>query len=156
MADDQGYALDWTTEEVEDNGFAFLEPGTYNFQVTRVRRERYEGGDKIGPCPKAVVEMLVSSEDGANLQNMEENLLLHSKTQFRIAQFFAALGFEKDPETGKVKINWEQVVGKSGHIKVGVRTYVKKDGNEGKANQIEEWIKPDAADTTTPQQQWSM
>lgn len=161
MAEDMGHALDWDQAEADDSGsFELLEPGEYAFMVKGIRRERYEGGAKIGPCPRAVVEMLVTKPDGSGLAEMEESLLLHSKTEFRIAQFFKALGFRKDPETGRVPVRWNEVEGKEGRLRLGVRTFSKKDGGEGKANQVEEWIAAGAAspapEAPAPQQGWSM
>ena len=40
-------------------------------------------------------------------------------------------------------MNWNAVVGTSGHCKVGVRTFTKKDGTEGKSNEIIKFYDPE-------------
>lgn len=140
MAEEQGYAMDWDSESAEDNGFELLPEGVYEFNVVGLDRARYEGGAKIGPCPKAVIKMVVMTDTGLAL--IEESLLLHSKVQFKIAQFFASLGYEKDPETGRVPIRWNEIEGKSGHLRLAVHEYTKRDGSVGKSNRVEKFLKP--------------
>lgn len=141
MADDLGYSLDWDQTEAEDRGFQLLDPGTYQFQVNDLRRERYEGGQKIGACPKAIICLTLMTDTG--IATMEESLLLNSKVEWRIARFFEGLGYTKDPETGKVPIRWNEVIGKTGWLNLGVREFVKKDGSKGTANEVEEFLPPD-------------
>lgn len=142
---DRGEAFDWDTSELdEDSGFRLLEEGTYPFIVTGLERSRFEGSDKMAPCPKAIVSLAVILPDGT-MPPLEESLLLNSKMAFKVSQFFKSIGAPVDPETRKVRIDWNGIEGKEGMAKVGIRTYAKRDGSEGKANQVERFLSPDEA-----------
>lgn len=137
---DQGRALDWDEEVSDEGGFVLLEPGVYPFVVGGVAKERYEGGAKIGPCPRARVTLGVMADGG--MVDVQDSLLLHTKTAWRVARFFEALGFAKNPETGKVPMAWNQAEGRQGFAKVRVREYDRKDGGKGRSNEIEEYLLP--------------
>ena len=71
-------------------------------------------------------------------------MLLHTRVQFRVARFFEALGYPKNPETGAVKIDWSSVIGKTGTARIGIRKYT-KNGEVREANEVKEFIVPEAA-----------
>lgn len=137
---DQGHALDWDDEVSDEGGFVLLEPGVYPFVVASVEKGRYEGGAKIGPCPKANVTLGVMTDSG--IVDVRDSLLLHSRTAWRVALFFEALGFEKNPETGKVPMAWNRVEGRQGYAEIKVREYAKRDGGTGRSNEVDRYVMP--------------
>ena len=145
MADntDMGQELDWDMGEVSDEGaFVLLPEGVYAFGVERLEKERFEGSPKMAPCPRAKLTLSLIGADGTS-GTVQERLLLNTKTAWRIARFFQSLGFEKNPETGKVPVAWNQVEGHGGYLVLKVREFDKKDGSgKGQSNEVDEWLLP--------------
>lgn len=141
---DLGQSLDWDTTEIDDaEDFVLLDPGIYDFQVFDLKKERFEGSEKMAPCPKAVIGLSVQTATG--ITSIYENLMLNTKMAFKIAQFFKSLGAKPDPETGKVPIDWNAIIGKTGRFELDHRKYTKKDGTEGTSNNIKKFLAPEDA-----------
>lgn len=148
---DLGQALDWDMNEVDDqDDYVLIEPGVYGYIVASLKKERFEGSDKMAPCPKAVVTLSVVTDSG--MVPVSENLMLNTKMMFKISQFFKSLGAKPDPETGKVPVDWSNVVGKEGQLEIERRTYTKKDGSQGEANSVKRFLAPEEASSCAPQQ----
>ena len=147
---DMGTALDWDDQVTDDGGFTLLDEGVYPFMVTEIEKARFEGSEKMAPCPKAVISITIDAPGVNGLVTIKDSLLLSTKVQWRIAKFFEGLGFQKDPATGAMPMRWNEVVGKTGYVKVGIREYVKKDGSKGQANQVEEYLPPEKWPTAAP------
>lgn len=159
-ASEIGQALDWDMSEAADEGgFALLPAGVYAFAVEKLERERFEGSAKMAACPRAHLTLSVIGADGTT-GTVHERMMLNSKMVWRIAQLFKCLGWAEDPETGKVPVAWNEVEGKGGYLKLKVRTYKKKDGEDGEANEVETWLAPGdpaiAAAAQQPAQQTAM
>lgn len=137
MENTTGYALDWDSE-IEDSGFVLLPEGDYPFRVLNMERERYEGGSKIGPCNKVILELLVESPEGNAV--IKYNLLLHSVLQWKLSEFFIAIGQMK--RGGKLLMNWNNVIGTSGRCSVGIRKYTTDKGEEREINEIKKFYDP--------------
>ena len=139
----KGEAVGWDEEGYSDEGgFTLLPEGTYQFMVEGFERKRFEGSDKMAPCPKAELKLTVMTDTG--VETVTATLMLNTKTTWRIAQFFESLGYQKNPETGKVPAKWNEIIGKSGWLELGIRTYA-KNGQERKANEVVKYIKPSEA-----------
>ena len=137
---DKGEALGWDHDEYSDEGgFTLLPEGTYQFQVTGFERKRFDGSDKMAPCPKAELKLLVITDTG--VETVNTSLMLNTKTAWRVAQFFEGLGFQKNPETGKVPAKWNEIIGKGGYLELGVRTY-DKNGQKRETNEVVKYLKP--------------
>lgn len=140
MAEDMGTPLDWDDAEVSDEGgFTLLDEGVYPFEVIKVEKERFEGSAKMAACPRAAVHLNVMSPDG--WAPIVDRLLLSTKTAWRIARFFTGLGYEKNPETGKVPMKWNEAPGKQGWLRIRVREY-EYNGEKRKSNDVEEYLPP--------------
>ena len=150
--------LDWDGE-VTDNGFTLLEDGDYRFTVAKLERERYEGGEKIGPCPRAKVTLSVDVPNGK--ATVTDSMLLHTKVQWRIIRFFEGLGFEPG-EDGKMRMHWNEVEGKTGICRI-VQKPNYNDASKSH-NEVERYYKPEEFGGLTlgpdapggEQQSWSM
>lgn len=137
---EKGEAFDWDVREVsDDGGFTLLPAGTYAFEVLKIERERFEGSDKMAACPRAKVTLNVWTDQG--WAPVSDRLMLNTKMAWRIARFFEGLGFERDPQTGSVRIDWNEAVGKQGYVKIKVREYESK-GETRQANDIDAYLKP--------------
>lgn len=141
--DNREYA--WDDEIVnEGSDFVLLPEGDYDFTISKVERARFNGSDKIPACNMAKVTITVwGAQDKAEIT---ENLLLHSKMEWKLSQFFLALGLKKHGEP--LKMNWNAVTGKTGKCGVYIDTYEKKDGSEGKSNKIKKFYAYDEQVTT--------
>ena len=133
--------------ENDSPDYVILPEGDYNFTVMGFRRIRFNGSEKLPPCWKIVLSLEVEAPEGRAI--ITHNLFLHTRTEGLICAFFTAIGQRKKGE--KLRMNWNTVIGLTGRCKVGVHTYVKKDGSEGKSNNIQRFYpKEEAAPPATP------
>ena len=117
MENKEGRALGWD-DEIENDGedFTMIPEGDYSFEVAKFERARFNGSDKMPACNKAVLGIEIIDEDGKTLTTINHNLLLHSRSEWQICQFFRSIGARSHGE--KVKMDWNNVVGKQGRCKV--------------------------------------
>lgn len=127
-------------DEIQNDGspFQVLPEGDYTFAVKKFERARHSGSEKIPPCNKAVLTVAVSNAEGAG--EVQVNLFLHSKFEWKLCQFFTAIGQRKHGET--MRMNWGTVTGASGSCHVGVRKWTGNDGKERQGNEITEFYDP--------------
>lgn len=140
----EGYELDWDAEiKNEGKDFIVAEPGDYNFTVTGFERARHAGSEKIPPCKKAIlsIRLDIPGADGECI--VKHNLFLHSKSEWRLCEFFTAIGQKKKGE--RVSMNWNAVIGARGRCKVKKRSFKSKNsGEELWTNDIDKFYEPDA------------
>lgn len=128
--------LQWDDTIEKDGGdFILLPEGDYNFTVESFERARHGGSDKLPPCNKAVLTLVIESAEGT--ARITHNLFLHSKTEGLLSAFFTCIGQKKKGEP--IKMNWGNVPGSSGRCKVGIHPYKNKDGEERKSNDIKKF-----------------
>ena len=124
----------WDDEIQAESSFTLLPAGDYRFSIKKFEKARYEGGEKIPACPKAVVTFEVYAPDGTTVE-LTENYLLHQKMEWKLSEFFASVGLKKKGEP--VKMLWSpELIGKQGVCKLIVHTY-KKDGEDRQTNRID-------------------
>lgn len=141
-------AMTWDDEIQNDGeGFRVLPEGEYNFTVTDFQRGRFEGSAKMAACPKAELTIMIHDPDGDVTVN--ENLFLNKKAEWKLCQFFTAIGHRKHGET--MRMNWNAVKGAKGRCKVGIRKWTGNDGKEHENNEINAFIEPPEAPATQPQ-----
>lgn len=124
-------------DEISDEGkdFVLLPEGDYDFTVSKFERARHPGSEKVPPCNMAKVTVTIWGAD--DKIEITENFFLCNKFEWKMSQFFLAIGLKKHGET--LKMNWNAVTGKKGKCHVFVDTYTKKDGAEGKSNKIKKY-----------------
>lgn len=128
--------LQWDdTIEKESSDFVLLPEGDYNFVVDSFERGRHGGSEKLPACNKAILKLRVESDKGTAL--ITHNLFLHTKTEGLLSAFFESIGQKKKSE--KMAMNWSRVPGATGRAKVGIHTYVNKDGEERQSNDIKKF-----------------
>lgn len=128
--------LDWNDEINRENGeFILLPAGDYNYTIKGYERARYGGSDKLPPCNKAVLKVHISATEGE--VTLTHNLFLHTRTEGLLSEFFTSIGQKKPGEP--LRMNWNTVPGSKGRLKIGIRTYTNKNGEERKANEIKKF-----------------
>ena len=97
--------LGWDdTIEKESAGFIILPEGDYEFKVLEFQRARHEGSEKLPPCNKAVITLVVETPEGE--AHIRHNLFLHSRTEGMISAFFIGIGLKKHGEP--LKMDWSK------------------------------------------------
>lgn len=145
------HELGWDDEISNDSGsFVLLEEGDYEFTVTAFERARFPGSTKIPPCNKAVLTLAVESEQGT--ANVKYDLILYSTLEWKLSEFFRAIGQKKHGEP--LRPRWNELVGSRGRGHFKTRTYTKRDGGEGKANDVEKFYDYDPA-AMSPAANWT-
>ena len=139
----------WDDEIQRDESFQVLPEGDYRFTVTRFERARHSGSEKIPACNKAVLTLSVSGPEASG--EVQTSLFLHSKFEWKLCQFFTAIGQRRPGEA--MRMNWGAVPGASGMCRVGVRKWTGNDGKEREGNEINEFYDPEAAPAAAGQPQ---
>lgn len=138
--------LGWDDEISREGGeFLLLPEGDYNFVVESYERARHPGSDKLPACNKAILHLRVTAPEGEI--HLEHNLFLHQRTEGFLSEFFTSIGLKKPGEP--LRMNWNQVPGCTGRLKLGVHTWRTKDGEERKSNQVKKFY-PKVASNFTP------
>lgn len=115
--------LDWDAEIIaEPKEFIILPEGDYNFTINKIERGRTNGDGKLPPCNMVKVSIGINTDEGNAI--IVHNLVLHSKVEWKLSEFFESLGIKKKGQP--LRMRWD-IVGMSGKCKVGKRVY---NGNE--------------------------
>lgn len=137
--------LGWD-DVIENDGqdFILLPEGDYPFTVVGLEKARHtpQPGGKIPPCNKAILTIRLQTQDGQT-SDQKYNLFLHSSQEWKLCEFFAGIGARKKGEP--LRMNWAVVVGATGICHVRVRTFAKRDGSEGKSNDIAKFYAKETA-----------
>ncbi|WP_117161324.1 hypothetical protein [Paraliobacillus sp. X-1268] len=134
MSQGQERELGWDDEiEKEGGNFVLLPKGDYNFTVAKFERGRFQGSEKMPPCNQAKLELTIHSQEHGDI-TVFHNLMLHTKTEGFLSNFFAGIGQKKPGE--KLRMNWNAVVGAKGRCKIVENKYMSK-GEERVNNQVD-------------------
>ena len=128
----EDHELGWDDEIEKDSSFILLPEGDYDFVIDNFERARFGGSDKITACNKAIVYIKVKGTDietgRVGETTIKHQLLLHSKLEGMLCEFFTGIGHRKRGE--KLKMNWNMVPGSTGRAKIGIKEYNGKKYNE--------------------------
>ncbi|NBJ71026.1 MULTISPECIES: hypothetical protein [Clostridia] len=140
--------LGWDDEIERDGGeFILLPAGDYHFTVTKFERGRFQGSAKMPPCNQAKLELTVHSQEHGNVV-VFHNLLLHTKTEGLLSNFFTGIGQKKKGE--KLRMDWNSVIGAKGKLQLEINKFIGNDGQERTNNQVKKFYPYEEA---FPQQQ---
>lgn len=143
----EGYELKWDSAIEKDSPeYILLPEGDYDFTVTKFERGRHNGSEKLPPCNKAIIHLLIETPQGNTV--IQHQLFLHSKTEGMLSAFFTAIGQKKKGE--KITMNWNAVTGAKGRCRVYVDTWKGSDGEERKSNRVRRFYEPEEAKETKP------
>lgn len=136
---DREFTWDDTIEN-EGSEFTLLPDGVYRFTVEKFERGRSSGKGKIPPCNMALLTLRVSDVANRSRAVIEDSLLLHTKMEWKLCQFFLAIGQKKHDEP--LRMNWQTVPGSTGWCEITTETWTGNDGKERQSNRIARYIDP--------------
>lgn len=126
----------------QEDEYVLLDEGVYNFTVTKMEKKVYSGNSTKIPngCPYAELTIQVPSQKGN--ANLTERLYLLKSMQWKLTQFFAAIG--QPVVVGQVfNPNWNTVIGSTGKAEVVQHNYTNQNGDNRTNNQVNRYLKPD-------------
>jgi len=144
---------DWD-EEVDatstGGGFKLLPEGPATFFVLDLKRTRKSFG-KFGTINVAELTLVCNSEEDENAQaDINVQLGLHHDLDWKITQFFTAIGQRNHGDAERFVPNWDRVEGSTGKCVVKNRKYKKKSDADGEmtgvSNEITEFIAPEGSE----------
>ena len=131
-------AFDWDSViEDDSNGYQLLTPGEYIGRVIWFDRDHFSGSAKMPACPKAVITIALELPDGKTAE-LVTTLLVHPKTEWKLSEFFRAIGQKKHGE--RLKMDWSKVIGSRICVHVQNRKYTNRDGEERTVNDIDRYL----------------
>ena len=126
--------MDWDDEIEISEGYTLIPEGGYNFIVESFERSRYEGGEKIPPCKRAMLKLRVEAPEGTAIIN--ESILLHKSMNWKISEFFLSIGAEE--KDGIIKMNWQMVPQSTGRALIEVTP--DRNDPEKKYNHVKKFL----------------
>ena len=124
--------LGWDDEISQESEFVLLPDGDYDFEVISFERSRSNGSDKLPTSNMAILNIRVPN--GKESTAVKEYLVLHTKMEWKLSQFFRSIGQKKAGEP--LKMNWNAVPGAKGRCKVIVEDFTNDKGEEKEYNKI--------------------
>jgi len=127
--------LQWDDQIVKDGPeFILLPEGDYDFTVSKFERGRFQGSSKMPACNQAKIELTIHTPSNGDIK-LEHSLLLHTRTEGFLSNFFGGIGQKKEGEP--LRMNWNAVIGGKGRLKLKIENYTKKDGSQGQSNKVD-------------------
>lgn len=137
---EQNQVLHWDgVLENDGSEFPVLSEGDYAFEVTGFERGSFPGSEKMCACNKETLTLKVESEHGT--ANIFDDLILHKRMEWKLSQFFRAIGQKKKGE--RVTMNWNAVIGARGRAHFVVNKYTNRNGQERENNKIGKYLEYD-------------
>lgn len=140
LNESQELAWDGTiVAESEPKEYVLLPEGDYAFTVEKFDKQRFipkKPDSKIPECWAAVVHLNVyPHQSDADPVPMQSRLFLHSVQEWKLSEFFLAIGQKKHGEP--LRMNWSLVPGAQGYLHVNHREY-----NGKRYNNVQHFIDP--------------
>jgi hypothetical protein len=139
-------AMDWNEEIVKDSEFVTLPEGIYDFIIKKpFERQKTSGQGKLPVCNMAVITLTINYE-GKEV-DVSTKLVLHRSIEWKISQFFEAIGLKRKGEP--CRMAWNEIIGKTGKAKIAPREY-----NGNTYNDVKEFIVPSLDNIQSQPNQW--
>lgn len=138
---DYDEALGWDDEATaSETEYTVLDPGEYAYRVDGFERGRFDGSDKMGPCPVAKLTLSCSNATGQQ-GTVVTRLYLTKRQQWKLTQFFKSCGLiDASLSDGQAyRMPWDQVRGAIGRAEIGNHTHQGRTYNE-----VKRFVVPDA------------
>lgn len=135
-------ALGWDSQISQESSFVILPAGEYDFKVEKMERGSYNPSPNSSIrdiSPQAELELTVYSPDGQTA-TVYERLILHSKMEWKISEFFISIGQKKPGEP--LVPNWSFVPGSTGRCEIEINKYTNKQGQERENNRVARFLEP--------------
>lgn len=137
MSNEYTEALDWNSSIENESEFELLPEGEYEFTVISMDRGRYAGSEKMSACPQANLTIEVR-DPKSNIQGkVFDTLYLHKKAEWKLSQFFIAIGQKKKGEP--LQPNWNMVPGSTGKLELTINEY-ERNGEKKKNNRVARYV----------------
>lgn len=146
---DYARELSWDDEISQESEYTILEPGDYDFEVRKFERGRSKGSESIPASNMAILELKVYNDNVSTV--ITDYLVLHTKMEWKLSQFFCSIGQKKHGEP--LRMDWNKVVGAKGRCKVKSDTYTTDKGEERTSNKIDKYY--DFIPTPTPSKKFT-
>ena len=135
---EQERELGWQDTIVKDaEEYPLWEDGDYHFIVESFERARTQGTGKLPPCNMAKLTIKVINLDTNDSIKLTHQLILHSKMEWKLSEFFSAIGQKKKGEP--LQMNWNLVPGSNGTCHLCINKYIDKNGVEKTNNKIDKF-----------------
>ena len=133
----------WTWSLTDDSdGYQLLQPGIYRARIKRFEQGEFKGSAKLSACPRAIITLAVETENGP--QEVTVSLLVHKKLEWKLSQFFRAIGRKKHGE--ELQMDWSGLVGLPLKVHITIRSYTNRDGEERQCNDVDRFYDFDPDD----------
>lgn len=145
---EENQALSWDGGSyTPKDSFVTIEPGIYQYTISKLEKGRHEGSPKLPPCPKASLTLDIVYK--GDTVSVIDNIFMIKKNMGYIGRLFESAGFPVDAN-GNVQVDWNTIVGRSGYCEIKNRQY---QGNT--YNDVKRYISPNDMQTlgTAPAQQ---
>ena len=137
-------ALSWESEISKESSFEVFPDGVYKYTVTNLEKDEFPGSEKMEACPIAHLTIKVENE-GGNSGEIKAGLFLHTKTEWKLSEFFISNGQKKEGKP--FRPDWNNVIGLTGYCELEKTSFVsKKNGKTYENNQVKKWLAPDDVD----------
>lgn len=132
----QDYALDWDSSIENKNEYNLMPAGT---EVDFTVREIEKGRNVKWNCPMMKIKMECTNPE-CGKTTVFEQISLHTKAQFFITQFFAAIGLLNRNEKKSIAAMVKDAIGLRGRARLKIDTWEGKDGNKYSSNKIDRYL----------------
>lgn len=130
MNDDIILSWDAVIEDEGSGGWRLLENGDYNFTVKDYKKS-------FAKDNKTPVLELTLDVDGIEVRDW---LHFKKKAEWKISQFLISIGMKKHGDP--TRVDFDRLRGASGRCKIVTNTFSKRDGTEGKGNNVDTYLEP--------------
>ena len=144
-------AFDWDSVIEDDSeGFRLLPEGDYIGRVAWMDKGHHNGSKKIPPCPKAIVNISLETPNG--ITDLTTNLLLHYRMEWKLSEFFRAIGQKKKGE--RLVMDWNSVLGSKGRAHFRPRDYTNREGTVRQVNDLDRYYDYDPSFFPPEEDDW--
>jgi len=129
--------LSWdSTISNDGTDFKLLEPGTYPFTIKSVEKSM-STSQRFNGTPMAIVTLRVGV--GADSADVIDRIILDTDLEWKICQFFRAIGARGHGDS--YQMNWDEsyLVGKTGFVEIENREY-QSNGETRHTNQVARYL----------------
>lgn len=125
--------------DIPQDEYTILTPGEYEFTVMNIEYKELESR-KLN-CIVKTADVQLRFSDGQQEGMGHCNLMFHSKTVWKIREFFASIG--QAVEKGQpFRPNWN-IIGQTGRCLIKNGSFKSREGDVKRTNEVEKFLEPD-------------
>ena len=92
----------------------------------------------MSACPQANLTLAITDPVSGKRGQIKDTLFLHSKAEWKLSQFFTAIGQKKKGEP--LAMNWNAVPGSTGRLELSINQYTDRNGNKAENNRVKKYL----------------